>query len=302
MSAREPVTLDPTAALDGFRRWITRSRYARTSQAVYLAKVTDYLRWLDRAGSDYVDALVDEHVRDFAVRDYRRHLMRERRQAVATVELAMAGVGVFYVHLGMGRPEVPRQRPGKGEVRSLDAEPLQRFMRAAERRGSRDWAAVNLMLGCGLRVGEVEALDVDDVFVTDRLGDVVVRHGKGDRQRTVPIGPGTRAALRPWLAQRAQDLRGVDPVGQPLLVSRQGGRLSSRRLQSMVTDIGAEVGVDLSPHDLRHTFGRTYVEQGGDLASLQELLGHASIKTTAGYARPTKGALRHAVETMEWTL
>lgn len=118
-----------------------------------------------------------------------------RRAKPASVNLALAGVDHFYRYLGAGRPEVRREELVQAAPRALSPEELRRFLRAVERRESvRDRAIALLLINTGLRIGECAALDVDDVEVSARKGRVVVREGKGDSYRVVPLNAEARDA------------------------------------------------------------------------------------------------------------
>lgn len=277
------TTMTPREAGQAYGAWIARTRFADTTKAVYLAKVQTFLRWVEDGGAEYAEAMVDEHVRDYAVRDYRRMLLTEKKLAVATIELHLSAIGSLYDHLGLGAPRVPRQSPKRGAPKGLAEDDLRKVLRGAERRGPRDYALASTLFLTAVRVSECAALDVDDVFVSERMGTLQVRHGKGGKSRDLDIPAPARAALRAWMAVR-RDLA-AEQVGAPLWIARGGTRLSVRRIQSVMADIGADVGVDLSPHVLRHTFGRRWVENGGSLVELQDVLGHANLNTTAGYTR-----------------
>lgn len=284
----------PGEAADEFGRWIARTGFAPTTKKLYPAQVRAFTTWLTERGEEYHDALADPHGRDYAVRDYREHLLTVDKKAPATVEVALSAIGAFYDHLGLGKPErIIRQNPNRDDVRSLEPAEAKRVLRAAERRGNRDFALTMLLYGTGVRVAEASALDTDDLFISDRKGVLEVRHGKGGASRQLPVEPDVRAAVRPWLNERAEKYGRT--VG-PLFVSRKGGRLSARRIQSLMADMGESVGVELSPHTLRHTFAREYLDDGGDLASLQRLLGHRNLSSTQVYTRPSNTRLAEFME------
>lgn len=290
--------MDPTDARSRYLAWITRTSYADSTKAAYVARVDGFLHWLAaQPGDQYAGAFTDPYVRDYAVRDYRRMLVVDRHNAIATVELHLAAIGSLFKFLGLGQPDVPRQRPQYDEPKALDEESLRRVLRAAQRRGVRDYALTMTLFSCAVRVSEAVGVNVDDVFISDRKGELNVRWGKGGKQRRVQIPPQARDALRPLIAQHHQ--AGGDLVGTPLFMSRQATRLSSRRAQSLIADIGEDAGVTISPHVLRHTYGRRFVEQGGDITALQRVLGHADVRTTSTYARPSTKFLEDMAERVE---
>ncbi len=140
----------------------------------------------------------------------------------------------------------------------------------------RNGAILELLYGSGLRVAELAALDLEDLL-RDR-GLVRVRHGKGDKERQVPMGGAAERALDAWL-----DHRGRQPG--PLFLNRSGGRLSSRWMHRVVQQSGLQAGVaGTHPHALRHSCATHMLAGGADLRAIQEQLGHASLGTTQRYA------------------
>ncbi len=149
--------------------------------------------------------------------------------------------------------------------------------------GHRDRAALELLYGAGLRVGELVDLDLADVQLGQRLLRV---RGKGRKERVVPFGRFAAAALTAYLPDRAA-WRRSSPRGdrEPLLVNQRGGRLSDRSVRRLLDVAVARVAGlhHLHPHDLRHAFATHLLEAGMDLRAIQELLGHASLGTTQIY-------------------
>ena len=143
----------------------------------------------------------------------------------------------------------------------------------------RDRAMLELTYSSGLRLSELCALAVGDV---DLEGGLVKVLGKGRKTRVVPVGRHARAAIREWLAVRADH---ADPGESALFVSRRGRRISARAVQSRFARRAVEqgIGVHVHPHMLRHSFATHLLESSGDLRAVQELLGHADIGTTQVY-------------------
>ncbi|MFB9888003.1 tyrosine recombinase XerC [Balneatrix alpica] len=143
----------------------------------------------------------------------------------------------------------------------------------------RDKAMLELLYSSGLRVNELAQLDVSDLDLSQ--GMVLVRQGKRDKQRLVPVGSKAKVALQAWLQQRL--MWQPEPQG-PLFISQQGRRLQVRSIQQRVAHWAKRVsGEHLHPHQLRHSFASHVLESSGDLRGVQELLGHADIRTTQIY-------------------
>jgi integrase/recombinase XerC len=141
----------------------------------------------------------------------------------------------------------------------------------------RDAAILEVLYGSGLRVSECVALDVGDL----EADELRVRRGKGGKDRIAPLGEKARRALDAWLARRVE----LRPKNNALFVNARGGRVSARSVRRFVDKHALQAGVPKThPHALRHSFATHLLGSGADLRSIQELLGHASIKTTARYA------------------
>ena len=158
--------------------------------------------------------------------------------------------------------------------------------------GLRDVAILELLYATGIRVGELCALDVDDV---DRSRRVVRVLGKGRKERTVPYGlPADRAVGR-WLEAGRPTLF-TPGAGAALFLGARGARIDQRAVRTLVHARLAEVpeAPDMGPHGLRHTAATHLLEGGADLRTVQEMLGHASLATTQIYTHVTTDRLRQA--------
>jgi len=158
--------------------------------------------------------------------------------------------------------------------------------------GRRDVAMLELLYATGIRVGELAALDLDDIDDERRVLRVF---GKGRKERMVPFGQPASAALSRWLTDGRPHLR-TEASGTALFLGARGGRIDQRAVRSVVHRRIAEVpgAPDLGPHGLRHSAATHLLEGGADLRSVQELLGHASLATTQRYTHVTTDRLRRA--------
>jgi integrase/recombinase XerD len=209
-----------------------------------------------------------------AVRGLFRFLIDTRRLAVDPT-------------LGVATPKTRRKLPAHltlDEVdRLLSTPPANTLL------GLRDRAILELLYGCGLRASEIVGLRPGDL---DLHGQFLVCHGKGSRQRLVPVGGEARQALRAYLEHARPVLVGSrDP--DTLFVNHRGRRLSRQGLWGLVRGHGGRVGLRRAfPHALRHSFASHLLEGGADLRSVQALLGHADIGTTEVYTHLPTEAIR----------
>lgn len=179
-------------------------------------------------------------------------------------------------------PKAPRRIP-----RALSRDQAARFLNAPM--SPRDRAIVYVMLDTGIRLAECCRLDLSDV--EENQGTILVRFGKGGKQRTVVFSPLTRAALEAWITLRGT-LRLRDTSA--LFPSKDGDRISRSGMQKVIKRIARSVGMgdQVAPHWLRHTFATHYLRAGGELHNVSELLGHEDITTTMIYLLPDVEDLR----------
>jgi len=158
----------------------------------------------------------------------------------------------------------------------------------------RNLAILELLYGSAIRVGELVALDVDDLDLDQRLMRVL---GKGGKERTVPYGIPARDAVRDWLRRGRPRLSG-SASGPAAFLGRRGARVDPREVRRVVHAMVAHVpdAPDLGPHGLRHSAATHLLEGGADLRSVQELLGHASLGTTQIYTHVSAERLRSSYE------
>nr|WP_199864120.1 tyrosine recombinase XerC [Pseudomonas sp. CFBP 8758] len=173
--------------------------------------------------------------------------------------------------------------PPKGERRlpkTLDTDRALQLLEGAvedDFLAHRDQAILELFYSSGLRLSELTSLDLGQLDLADGLVQV---HGKGSKTRVLPVGRKARAALEQWLALRSMS----DPIDDAVFVSQQGRRLGPRAIQVRVKAAGErELGQNLHPHMLRHSFASHLLESSHDLRAVQEMLGHADIATTQIY-------------------
>jgi integrase len=193
-------------------------------------------------------------------------------------------------------PTVKGRREPKGRV--VTASEVAALMRACADDptpiGARDAAILAVLRGTGLRRAEIAALNLADY--QRETGELLVIGGKGNKDRRVWAPSGTRAALEAWLA-----VRGVSP-GALFYRAYKGGRLSTKRITGEAVAIvlaTRTAGAGLAPctpHDMRRTYISELLDAGADIATVQKLVGHEQVTTTASYDRRGEAAKRKAVE------
>ena len=297
-----PDVLDPEVTLKEYVRWLKRQPLSERSRGAYRAQVRAFLAWL--ASSEHgAAALAQGPVRDWAVRDYKRHVKTTRRWAPSSVNQALAAIDNFYRSLGGGRPDVAREELAQVAPRALDEADQRTFLRVVEACPSpRDRAIATVFFYAALRLSELAALDLDDVDMSARRGRVRVRAGKGDAYREVPLNSACRKALDEWIEARAGHLtrladagRGVDDRGA-MWLSRSGGRMTPRAVDMVVRRLASEARLELSSHVLRHTCVTNLIRSGADVVLVAEIAGHRRLDTTRRYSLPSQADKDAALE------
>lgn len=202
---------------------------------------------------------------------------------------ARAGLRADNPAASVGTPKRGRHLPRvlkRGQVESLIALPP-----GDDPHGLLDRAVLELLYGAGIRVGELVSLDVDALDFHRRQIRVL---GKGRKERLVPMGEPALDAMRAYLARGRPALSRDGSPPAALFYNRRGRRMGQRDVRAMIARYAREVvpGGRASPHTLRHTFATHLLEGGADLRSVQELLGHADVKTTQVYTHVSRDRLK----------
>jgi len=289
------VVSGDASVLIGYEGWLDRQALSSASRRAYLRAVRAFVEYV--AASDVRgDPLGDRMAGAHALRDFKRHRLHARA-APATVNLELAAIDTLYRSRGIDPPVIERLELPPLAPRALGRREQIELLRAVERRGSaRDAAIAAILSYTAVRVSECAALDLEDVSLTARTGEVVVR-AKRDEHRRVPLNRAAREAIGTWMRERPEV---EEPDGRhPLFVNRAGGRLSARSIGKLISQLGADARIEgLSPHVLRHTCLTNLVRDGRDLVLVAEVAGHRRLETTRGYTRPDAAALREAMEAL----
>lgn len=286
-----PVLADSLAeALAGWRDWLAAEKRASVhtldaygrDMAAFLSFLSGHL-----GGPPTLADLIG-----LTAADFRGWLARRAAEGLArsSTARAMSTVRGFFRYLdrrGLGgnaalkairSPRPPRLLPHP----LVQADALETLTAVAEMQdepwqAARDMALFSLLYGCGLRLGEALSLSVAEA----PTGEVSRILGKGNKERLVPVLPAVREAVAAYLAQRP----GTAQPGDPLFIGAQGKRLNPGVVQRQMRKVRALLGLGekATPHALRHSFATHLLAGGGDLRTIQELLGHTSLAATQRY-------------------
>lgn len=184
-------------------------------------------------------------------------------------------------------PRQDKRLPKCLEYQQIDA--LLSTPDSADLLGSRDKAILETIYSAGLRIGELVALDMEDL---DEFSSAVRVRGKGKKERIVPLGGKAVDSIRAYLEIRGRE--GLAAAHGALFVNRHGQRLTDRSIRRKLDKYLQMAGIDspASPHTLRHSFATHMLNAGADLRSVQELLGHENLSTTQIYTHLTTQRLQ----------
>jgi integrase/recombinase XerC len=291
-----------TVLLTDYERHLTAERdLSKHSVRAYLGDVADLIDHLTRLGHDDLNGLDLRVLRSWLAKQQSlgkaRSTMSRRATAARVFSAWAQRTGRIATDPGalLASPKPHKTLPGV--LGQADTRAVLNAAAVAADDGSpvglRDLAIMELLYATGIRVGELCALDLDEV---DRSRRVVRVFGKGRKERSVPYGVPAAAALDTWLQTARPKL--VQPGSGPaLFLGARGGRIDQRTVRRLVhARIDAVDAPDLSPHGLRHTAATHLLEGGADLRSVQEMLGHSSLATTQIYTHVSAERLRRAYE------
>jgi len=298
--AAEPAVV---SAIEDWRAWLAHERrISNHTLDAYSRDLGSFLRFTaEHLG--YAPGLQD--LRALEPADFRGFLADRQARGLArsSTARAMSTLRNFFKFIerqglvenaaigGIRTPKVPRSVPkALDEVDALETVSVIEDLSEEPWIGKRDAAVLFLLYGCGLRIGEALGLDRDQVAEPGDAMDTIVVTGKGDKQRLVPVLPVVAKALGDYIDACPHDLA----LDGPLFVGKRGKRLSARMIQRQMGRVRALLGLPetATPHALRHSFATHLLAGGGDLRTIQELLGHASLSTTQRYTEVDAGRLK----------
>ena len=274
---------------------------ALNTLASYRRDLVRYERFLRDRGIDDPTDVVEADVTAFVthLREGDDDHRAQTATSAARTLVAVRGLHRFMVLEGAASldpaadvrpPNAPKRLP-----KAIATHEVERLLEAASFADTpaslRDRALLETLYGSGARISEAIGLDVDDVDLD--VGSARL-HGKGGKQRLVPLGSYAREALRAYLVRARPGFAAAGAGTPALFLNTRGGRLS-RQSSWAVLRVAAEragLAVDVSPHTLRHSFATHLLDGGADVRVVQELLGHASVTTTQIYTLVTAERLR----------
>ncbi|BCD92644.1 tyrosine recombinase XerC (plasmid) [Francisella halioticida] len=164
----------------------------------------------------------------------------------------------------------------------------------------RNYTMIQLLLGTGIRLDELVNLDYRDIIINDRSGHLLVRKGKGDKERAVLLSSKVRNSLNIYFDYRVKKYK-LDQLNpdDPVIANQSNKRMTPRSVQKVIKSLADKAKItriQVTPHTFRHTFANRYFQSTKDILSLQALLGHEDLNTTGWYAKPTQKQLLDSMD------
>lgn len=287
--------LDLIGAYENYLSKVKRASANTVSS--YMRDIRQYDQWLSDSGNfDITDATQAQ------ISDYLSHLQQEGRSS-ATISRNLASLKNFYaymvssgflaqtpvvdVHIERGEKKLPQILSSR-EIELLLAQPS-----LSDAKGIRDKAMLETMYATGIRVTELIELNVEDINL--ELG--IIKCSGAKKSRSIPLYPAALSALNVYL----RTVRGAmiaDPEENALFVNVSGARISRQGFWKILKhyQAAARIEKEITPHTLRHSFAVHLLENGADLGSVQELMGHSDISSTQLYTHMVNQKLRSVYE------
>lgn len=262
----------------------------------YGRDITRFMEFLAARGITAPAAVTARDLREFT------YHLRDQGLAATSIRRSLSAIRTYFAFLlaeGLVSADPSEQVESPAIWRTLPAvlsrEETTRLLDApdpADRLYWRDKALLELAYASGVRVSELTALKARDVDLDERFAIV---YGKGSKERLVPVGGPAVNAIRVYLRELRPALdRGAGKGSGALFLNARGGELTRMGVWKILRKHVERAGIDrrVTPHTLRHTFATHLLEGGADLASVQEMLGHADISTTQIYTHVDRDYLR----------
>jgi site-specific recombinase XerD len=298
--------------IDAYKTHLENEDHSALTTVGYLADARLFIAWFEKNNRE---EFALENVTPSDVREYRSYLQTEQGFKASTVNRKLAALSSL-MNWGIESGRISADPTAKMKYvkkaaqspKWLDKQEQYALQRAVEKdlqlaqlrypkrwvTRRRDVSIVVFMLNTGLRLSETISLTLDDLEISERKGKVLVRRGKGNKERVVPLNAEAREALNEWLKIR--------PVtsGSRLWLSIESGTdegLTGRAVQRVLKRYGQDAGIEkLTPHVLRHSFAKNLTNKGVGIEKVAQLLGHENLNTTQIYIKPDFKDLEKALE------
>jgi site-specific recombinase XerD len=297
-SPQDPA--EPAPEIDQFLQELERQQLAHYTIENYASDLRVFARFFTGSTGEEFQA---SNITPTDIRDFKARQLTVEQRSPATINRRLASLRKFFLWAkaeGLIK-EIPTD-PVKGvqstplAPRSLEKREVDKLIRAVQKdENKRNLAILLTLRHTGIRIGELAALRLSDIEISERKGWLTIRSGKGSKHRAVPLNADARKAISDYLEIRPKI------ADDHLFISQRGQGLKEQAVELMVAKYAQAAGLEgVTPHQLRHSFGKHALDAGVDLVTVSKLLGHTRLDTTARYTTPSQKDLEKAVAKLEF--
>lgn len=283
--------------LDGFSKYLYNEKGLSENTLIsYKHDIEQYISYLEERGIKNIDAVNKTVVLTYLIS------LQKKGRATATISRSLASVRAFYTYLkridaikndptiGLETPKVEKKLPQVLTTSEVDL--LLNQPKCVDLKGYRDKAMLELLYATGIRVSELISLNISDVNLS--LGFIRTTSGK---ERIIPLGTMCIKAIADYL-QNSRSLMIKSEDEPALFVNCNGKRLTRQGFWKIIKQYKNKSNITkkITPHTLRHSFAAHLLENGADLKSIQEMLGHSDISSTQIYSQLIKSKIKEVYQ------
>lgn len=283
--------------LEEFKEELYRTDKSENTIKSYASHILDYIKFIESRIEEYNP----EEILELDIREYRGFLLNVEKQKPSTINCKLVALYQYckFLHNNKILKDNPAQNISLIKIQATNIAPstlpqneLYRLRREFYRRGNkRDIVIYELFYNTGVRASELCNVQISDITISDRKGLLVVREGKGNKYRELPLNKDVRKAIEEYLKVRGKH-------NNDYLIQGQRGPLGRTGVFRIIQKYGewAAVSLSMGPHKLRHQFCKDLSDIEKNIRIVAELAGHTNINTTMKYTQPTAQDVQETVE------
>ena len=278
--------------LKGYELSLYKAEFSENTISCYIRDTKEFLKWLEDRNKHIAE--IDE----FLLIKYKKHLM-DINTSVLSTNRKLASLNSFckFLYNDLVLAEVFTikliKNRDKGEYKGLQPKDLHLLREEIHLQGNKQHICIfELLLATGIRVSELCDLRLQDIAITDSKQYIRIV-GKACVNRTIPINNDARAAIEEYIKVRPE-------TAEDNLIIGQRGAYNRNAINLILEKYGNRLGIKVTPHNLRHSFGYKLITNGTPITMIQDLLGHSSILTTIRYTQTTEQDKIDALNGLSW--
>lgn len=294
------VTFNET--FEGFKNYLSEKHRSVNTVKSYIQDLNYFEKWLC---TKYLNTIMVQQITKTDIKDFERDIKANLNLSPATINRRLISIKKWseyivqsqYTPVNLGEEISIKKVQKQNNIRWLTRQEVGKLLHAVEltkhqnyKKGLLHETLIILLVNLGLRVEEACLLKTNNVKFHNNLISI---NGKGDKHRIIPLTERTRAQIQSWIVARDVD-------SEYILTSSKSDRLSTRAAQHILKKYSNLLGIEITPHSLRHTYCKQLANSGVGLETIAELAGHNSVDTTRIYVTPSIRELQSALKKTEF--